>query len=453
MFRKYVLPVLAVLGVVFGIFMVQAGNKPPPVAQPVAQPATSKFERVVAGSGLVEAATENIAIGTPVAGLVTDVSVQVGSPIRAGLPHELVRRLAPHLTVGTSEEAHDDMMLSPMETRGEYSATRPADLAQPAAQKKVNINTATTDELAALPEVTPALVQRIIAARPYASVWDLEGTALFRIDDRHARADLAVKRANAEQARRKLAKALQGTRSEEITVAEAQVAEAQAAYETARRNFTRWASVEDRAAVPPDELANRESAMKEAQARLRIATATLEKLRAGTWQPDIEIARAELQAADAEVRAAQTEIARLTVRSPIDGTVLQVKIRPGEFANTGVLQTPLMLVGRIDRLHIRVDVDEHEALRVRTDARATASIRGDGTRKADLTFIRIEPYVIPKKSLTGDSSERVDTRVMQVIYAFDPRVLPALVGQQMDVFIEVPQNGSGTKPATSTATP
>jgi hypothetical protein len=52
-----------------------------------------------------------------------------------------------------------------------------------------------------------------------------------------------------------------------------------------------------------------------------------------------------------------------------------------------------------------------------------------------LRFVRVEPYLIPKKSLTGDSTERVDTRVMQVLFAIAPgtKILP---GQQLDVFID-----------------
>jgi hypothetical protein len=57
----------------------------------------------------------------------------------------------------------------------------------------------------------------------------------------------------------------------------------------------------------------------------------------------------------------------------------------------------------------------------------------------------VEPYVTPKTSLTGSSSERVDTRVLQVIYRFDRRAIPAYVGQQVDVFIETPEApASGT---------
>ena len=53
-----------------------------------------------------------------------------------------------------------------------------------------------------------------------------------------------------------------------------------------------------------------------------------------------------------------------------------------------------------------------------------------------LKFVRIEPYVTPKKSLTGDNTERVDTRVLQVLYEMQASEEPVFVGQQMDVFIE-----------------
>jgi HlyD family secretion protein len=58
--------------------------------------------------------------------------------------------------------------------------------------------------------------------------------------------------------------------------------------------------------------------------------------------------------------------------------------------------------------------------------------------------VRFEPFVVPKKSLTGDTTERVDTRVLQVLYRFNRGDLPVYVGQQVDVFIEAPPVGSMT---------
>jgi len=87
-------------------------------------------------------------------------------------------------------------------------------------------------------------------------------------------------------------------------------------------------------------------------------------------------------------------------------------------------------------LHVRVDIDEHEGWRVRAGATAVGSLRGNAEMKTPLAFVRFEPFVVPKKSLTGDSTERVDTRVLQVIYRVERDDLPLFVGEQLDVFID-----------------
>jgi hypothetical protein len=73
---------------------------------------------------------------------------------------------------------------------------------------------------------------------------------------------------------------------------------------------------------------------------------------------------------------------------------------------------------------------------------AVAFLKGDTRNPIPLRFVRIEPYVVPKKSLTGDSSERVDTRVLQIIFELERPATPLYVGQQMDVFIRRPGNAA-----------
>ena len=70
-----------------------------------------------------------------------------------------------------------------------------------------------------------------------------------------------------------------------------------------------------------------------------------------------------------------------------------------------------------------------------------AALRDNGSgcitgHEVRLRFVRVEPLVIPKKALTGENTERVDTRVLQAIYAIDRADHPIYVGQQLDVFID-----------------
>jgi hypothetical protein len=74
---------------------------------------------------------------------------------------------------------------------------------------------------------------------------------------------------------------------------------------------------------------------------------------------------------------------------------------------------------------------------VRRGARAVGYVKGASGQPIELEFVRIEPYVVPKRSLTGASIERVDTRVLQVIYKFPNNLdRPVYVGQQMDLYLE-----------------
>jgi HlyD family secretion protein len=315
MFRKIMLPILAVLGVVFAVYSVVTGQRQMPPAQPVTQPAQPQFDSYVAGAGIVEASTENIAVGTLVPGVVTEIFVKIGDAVKAGAP-------------------------------------------------------------------------------------------LFRIDDRDLRAELVVRQA------------LHASASAKVQTEKASLADTKNQLET-------WQAVADARAVAKEEIDRKRYAVQIQEAKLAQA-------------------EADVQSAAAQVKSTEIELDRRLVKAPVDCEILQVKIRLGEYAPAGALATPLMLVGDTKTLHVRVDVDENDAWRVGKNSRSTAYVRGNRDIKTDLTFFRIEPYVVPKKSLTGDSTERVDTRVLQVIYAFDRGTLPIYVGQQMDVFIDAPPAGGGS---------
>jgi HlyD family secretion protein len=261
---------------------------------------------------------------------------------------------------------------------------------------------------------------------------------LFTLDERDLKAQLAVRHAALNAAQAQLQRLESMPRPEDIPPADARVQEAKSALDDAQSQLDLWESLPDKRAVSQEALDRRRYAVEVARARLTESEADLALLKAGAWQADLEIARAEVASSEAQVQQTMTDIERLTVRSPVAGRVLQVNARQGEFAQAGALETPLILVGAVEPLQVRVDVDEHDAWRVRSGAKAVAFVRGNSQLSRPLTFVRFEPFVVPKVSLTGASTERVDTRVLQVLYSFEPDSMPVFVGQQMDVFIEAP---------------
>lgn len=154
-----------------------------------------------------------------------------------------------------------------------------------------------------------------------------------------------------------------------------------------------------------------------------------------TKRADVDVAKAEVQKARAEIKQSLLKIQRLTVKAPQDGQVLQSNIHPGEFVQASA-DHPVMVIGDTDKLQVRADIDEQNASRIRDGQPAVAYLKNNQTDSIPLRFVRIEPYMVPKKSLTGLGVERVDTRVLQVVYQFENNLpFPVYVGEQVDVFI------------------
>lgn len=260
------------------------------------------------------------------------------------------------------------------------------------------------------------------------------GQPLLRLDDRDLRAELALRESQVKLAAAQLERLRNAPRAEDIPPAEARVAEARAALADAETQLRLIESVRDPRAVRTEEVERRRAAVQMARARVAEAEASLARLKAGSWKQDIEVAEAELAASQKAAERVRADLERLTVTAPIDGRILQVNARAGEFAQPGGPRA-LILMGAAGPLHVRADVDEKDAWRVQPGARAVACLRGNAGLRYQLEFVRVEPYVVPKRNLTGDTVERTDTRVLQIIYRL-PEEARVYAGQQMDVFIE-----------------
>lgn len=211
-----------------------------------------------------------------------------------------------------------------------------------------------------------------------------KGDALFVLDSRVAESELAIAKSGLE------------------------VAKAQ--YDSLKKVLDRLTKVGDSRAVSTSDLESRRS--------------------------EVSIAAAQVKSAEAKVSRAETAITLLTVLSPVDGSALQVNVNVGEFNSPGAVPPPVLLGSR-DELQIRVDIDEELTGVLPENPTAVGYVRGIGESGIELDFIRIEPLIVPKSNLSGLPAERVDTRVLQIL--FKPKSPEAnqrlYIGQQLDVFL------------------
>lgn len=243
----------------------------------------------------------------------------------------------------------------------------------------------------------------------------IAGQPLFSVDSRELRAQLSVREADLRAA------------TEAVGVADASVEEARAMQRDREAQANRAEAVTDPRAIAAEEISQRRFAADAANAQLARATAEARRARAAVGQ------------AQALLAEAQTALDMATVRAPSAGTILQANIRPGQYAVAGESESALIVMGRTTTFNLRVDVDEADVPRLLLERPAYFSLRGDGQRQWTARFVRVEPLVVGKTNLSGKSSERVDTRVLQVLYAFEPKDIPAYAGQQVDAFLPARQ--------------
>ena len=280
---KYGLPVVAVGMLVFGYMHSLRSQPTTEKLTPPAMPVRAPYNHTVAAAGLIEARSENIAIGASVPGVVLEVYVtaaDVGKFVKKGAP-------------------------------------------------------------------------------------------LFKVDDRHLQAQLRVQQANLASMQAQLAKldAMPRAGGEAAIASKARAAEAN--FRMMKDQAERAQKLLERQAISDEDNTQRQIAFEVARYQMEQAKADYALLDAGAWKADKFVSQAAVDLAQAQVEQTQTEIERTTVRAPIDGHVLQVNVRPGEYVGTLPGQS-LMMLGDLTMYHVRVDIDEHDIPRFRPGSPARA---------------------------------------------------------------------------------
>jgi multidrug efflux pump subunit AcrA (membrane-fusion protein) len=377
--RLIALPILAAGGFALTSIAVARFNTAPKTGLEPVAPPSIPFPDRVAGVGIIEPSSETIQIGAQVGGVVTRVFVEEGARVEAGAP---------------------------------------------------------------LVEIDPRDADARIA------------TARATVETVRAQASAAAARADAAKAR--IAELKVKPRAEDVAESLAVVEARRASVADARGRLDRLIRVTDRGTTA-NEQPTLEAAVAIAVAQLAEAEAKLVRVKAGAYPEEMAVAEGDARAAAADAAAAQaqlgvaesqlreTEVAReiLVVRAPIAGTVLKLDAHVGEYKATGPNSTALLRLGDISTLHVRTDIDELDSWRFDRAGKAVATIRGGSRMQVSLRFVRVVPDVQPKKTLTGENAERIDTRVMQVIYAVEHP--PAFLQPGMLVDVAV-----AAKPAAAT---
>ena len=263
-----------------------------------------------------------------------------------------------------------------------------------------------------------------------------KGDILFQLDHQDLTANLRVKQKEYEKAIANLHQLEELPRKEDLTIAQEALKKAEVALNESKTQFDMANNLSNPRAISKEEHNKRFYRYQQAEAELREKQAQYEKLKAGTPQSELKIAAYEVGRAKATVQAIESEIESTYIKSPIDGTVLQIKIHEGE-TPTSDPDKIAMILGNIDEMNLRVSVDQYNAFILDPNVPAIAYRQGDHYTQFPLEFIHIEPFMVHKKYLTNAADEKVDTQVFEILYRIPKNDSRLFIGEQMDVFIDI----------------
>jgi HlyD family secretion protein len=274
-----------------------------------------------------------------------------------------------------------------------------------------------------------------------------QGDVLLMIEDSVQRATVAQLEAQAKSAGALLEELKAQPRPENLEIAKAQVDFARATLKNAKDQLAKQQHAYELApgAVSIDTLDNARNAMAIAEQNLGVVQSQYDLTKAGAWIFEITSQQNQHEALNKAYLASAALLSKYTLRAPVDGVILSIEAAQGTYVSSqGAYGSytqgygPLIVMGTPqDTLEVRCYVDEILVSHLPTVDQMTATMCVPGTDvRIPLTFERMQPYVSPKIELSNQRLERVDVRVLPVIFRFTkPPALQLYPGQLVDVYI------------------
>jgi HlyD family secretion protein len=249
----------------------------------------------------------------------------------------------------------------------------------------------------------PARVAGVLRSLPIEEgVRVAEAEEIGRMDTEDIEIALEAARAARDEAEAALRLAIAGPRGEEVREAEALVEVARAELEAAERDVSRMEELFARGSGTEKGRDDARTRRRIAAGRLEAAEQRLRRLRAGSRPEEIEAAKARLGAASARIAQLQKQKEDAILRSPVAGVVTEKLAEPGEYLSPG---SPVAVVTDLDHAWLTVFLPEPELGRVRIGQQAEILTDDGQKRRGWLSYIASKAEFTPKNVQTRD--ERV----------------------------------------------
>lgn len=280
-------------------------------------------------------------------------------------------------------------------------------------------------------KVSPSIGGRIATIHVKEGDWVEAGAVLLSLESEVEKAELAAAEADLAVADAELARARAGDRMEDRTAAQAESRAADARAAQAEGIATRVKKAFDGGAATADELDRAQRDAEAQRASADLARAKLSASYAGSRSEDVLAAKARKDAATARVDQSKARLEQRSVRAPIAGEVLALKVRAGEFTQPG---DAVVVLGDTHVLRVRVDVDERDLGKMVVGAKMVVhAVAFQGENFAG-KVVEIGRRMGRKNIRSDDPVERNDTKILELVGELEAHDR-LVVGQRVVAFI------------------
>jgi HlyD family secretion protein len=187
------------------------------------------------------------------------------------------------------------------------------------------------------------------------------GDLIAQLDDAPYQDQVHLAAAQVAQAQASYSKMKNGYRQEEIDQARAQLAQAKANYQNAQRNFERQDALQQSHVISKSDYDNALASRDSLKGQLDVAQANLNLELAGNRVEDIDNAKAQLDNAEANLAVAKQNLTDCQLFAPVDGVIITRAVEPGTIISTS---STIYSICQNEPVWVRTYVDERDLGRI-----------------------------------------------------------------------------------------
>ncbi len=230
-----------------------------------------------------------------------------------------------------------------------------------------------------------------------------EGQVIVRLEDDEYRAQLQQASGQLANLEARLKELLNGSRPEEVAVAEANLNQAKADLENSRINLSRVEKLVAATVSPRQQLDDARARHDSAAARVRSLERTFELARVGPRAEQIEAVRGQVEQARGSVAFYQTQLNNTVIRAPSSGTILERAVEKGEFVTTSFVgergaKGYVVSLADLNDLQVELDISQNDFARLKANQRGIITTDAFPDRKYKGAINEISPEANRQKA-------------------------------------------------------